>query len=263
MIDDLSGSERGKNDHTEEMAGLQIPYLSLRKVTAQHQTEIEAAVKQVIESGWFLHGEATRRFETDYAKYIGTAYCIGCGNGLDATTLIFRAYKELGRLKDGDEVIVPANTYIASILSITENRLNPILVEPSIHTLEIDDTQIVRAITPRTKAILLVHLYGRCAMTDRIASICHDHHLLLVEDNAQAHGCTFKGVHTGALGDAAAHSFYQERTLVPWAMPGLSQPQTSNLPRSAVPWATMGLHANMSFLIKDETAESTRFKQPS
>ena len=213
MIDDLSGSKRGKNDHTEEMAGPPIPYLSLRKVTAQHQTEIEAAVKQVIESGWYLQGEATRRFETDYAKYIGTAYCIGCGNGLDALTLIFRAYKELGRLKDGDEVIVPANTYIASVLSITENRLKPILVEPSIHTLEIDDTLIERAITPRTKAILLVHLYGRCAMTDRIASICHDHQLLLVEDNAQAHGSTFKGVHTGALGDAAAHSFYPGKNL--------------------------------------------------
>lgn len=213
MIDDLSGSKRGKNDHTEEMAGPPIPYLSLRKVTAQHQTEIEAAVKQVIESGWYLQGEATRRFETDYAKYLGTAYCIGCGNGLDALTLIFRAYKELGRLNDGDEVIVPANTYIASILSITENRLKPILVEPSIHTLEIDDTLIERAITPRTKAILLVHLYGRCAMTDRIASICRNHQLLLVEDNAQAHGCTFKGVHTGALGDAAAHSFYPGKNL--------------------------------------------------
>ena len=190
-----------------------IPYLSLQKVTAQHQDEIEAAVKLVIESGWYLQGEATRRFETDYAKYIGTQCCVGCGNGLDALSLIFRAYKEMGRLQDGDEILVPANTYIASILSITENNLTPILVEPDINTLEIDDTLIEQAITPRTKALLLVHLYGRCAMTDSIASICHDHQLLLVEDNAQAHGCTFKGRRTGALGDAAAHSFYPGKNL--------------------------------------------------
>lgn len=213
MIDDLSGSKRGKNDHTEEMAGLQIPYLSLRKVTAQHQDEIEAAVKQVIESGWYLQGEATRRFETHYAQYIGTRHCVGCGNGLDALTLIFRAYKELGRLKDGDEVLVPANTYIASILSITENGLKPVLVEPRIDTLEIDDRQLENHLSDRTRAILLVHLYGRRAMTDRIASICRNHQLLLVEDNAQAHGCTYEGRHTGALGDAAAHSFYPGKNL--------------------------------------------------
>lgn len=199
-------------------------YLSLKDVTNLHLAEIESAIKQVVESGWYLQGEATRRFENDYAKYIGNApslrgrvgkrlVCIGCGNGLDALTLIFRAYKELGRLHEGDEVIVPANTYIASILSITENNLKPILVEPNIHTLEIDDTLIESAITPKTKAILLVHLYGRCAMTDRIATICREHQLLLVEDNAQAHGCTFKGVHTGALGDAAAHSFYPGKNL--------------------------------------------------
>jgi dTDP-4-amino-4,6-dideoxygalactose transaminase len=214
-------------------------YLSLKDITNLHLAEIESAIKQVVESGWYLQGEATKRFENDYARYIsstadghkgcrnGTAApslrgrvgerplcnCIGCGNGLDALTLIFRACKELGKLKEGDEVIVPANTYIASILSITENNLKPILVEPDIHTLEIDDTLIERAITPKTKAILLVHLYGRCAMTERIASICREHQLLLVEDNAQAHGCTYKGLHTGALGDAAAHSFYPGKNL--------------------------------------------------
>ena len=212
-------------------------YLSLKDITNLHLEEIESAIKQVVESGWYLQGEATKRFENDYAKYIeaspqqppsvpplsgardpvgreqSNCKCIGCGNGLDALTLIFRAYKELGRLHEGDEVIVPANTYIASILSITENNLKPILVEPNIHTLEIDDTLIEQAITPKTKAILLVHLYGRCAMTDRIAAICHEHQLFLVEDNAQAHGCTFKGVHTGALGNAAAHSFYPGKNL--------------------------------------------------
>ena len=149
---------------------MRIPYLSLQKVTAQHQDEIEAAVKQVIESGWYLQGEATRRFENDYARFIGTQCCVGCGNGLDALTLIFRAYKELGKLRDGDEVIVPANTYIASILSITENGLKPVLVEPRIDTLELDDSQLETHLSDRTRAVLLVHLYGRCAMTSSSAT---------------------------------------------------------------------------------------------
>lgn len=192
---------------------MHIPYLSLQEVTAQHQDEIEAAVKQVVESGWYLQGEATRHFEADYAHYIGTRYCVGCGNGLDALTLIFRAYKELGKLQDGDEVIVPANTYIASILSITENGLKPVLVEPRLDTLELDDSQLMEHLSNRTRAVLLVHLYGRCAMTQQIAGFCHRHHLLLIEDNAQAHGCMFDGRRTGSLGDAAAHSFYPGKNL--------------------------------------------------
>lgn len=192
---------------------MNIPYLSLHRVTAQHQDEIEAAVKQVVESGWYLQGEATRHFEADYAHYIGTRYCVSCGNGLDALTLIFRAYKELGKLRDGDEVIVPANTYIASILSITENGLKPVLVEPRIDTLELDDSQLMEHLSNRTRAVLLVHLYGRCAMTQQIAGFCHRHHLLLIEDNAQAHGCMFDGRRTGSLGDAAAHSFYPGKNL--------------------------------------------------
>ena len=184
------------------------------------------AADEVLQSGWYLRGEATRRFEEHYAEYIGTNHCIGCGNGLDALTLIFRAYKELGVLRDGDEVIVPANTYIASILSITENRLIPVLVEPDINTLQIDDMLIERAITERTRAIMIVHLYGRCAYTDRIADICQRYHLKLIEDNAQAHGCVCDAVHphrlattesrhtrTGALGSAAAHSFYPTKNL--------------------------------------------------
>lgn len=192
---------------------MHIPYLSLQKVTAQHQDEIEAAVKQVVESGWYLQGEATRHFEADYAHYIGTRYCVGCGNGLDALMLIFRAYKELGKLRDGDEVIVPANTYIASILSITENGLTPVLVEPRLDTLELDDSQLMEHLSNRTRAVLLVHLYGRCAMTQQIAGFCHRHHLLLIEDNAQAHGCMFDRRRTGSLGDAAAHSFYPGKNL--------------------------------------------------
>lgn len=190
-----------------------IPYLSLKKVTAQHQAEIASAVSRVVESGWYLQGEATRCFERHYAQYIGTRHCVGCGNGLDALTLIFRAYKEMGVLRDGDEVLVPANTYIASILSITENRLTPVLVEPRLDTLELDGSLLQSHLTARTRALLLVHLYGRCAMTPEIAAFCRQHRLLLIEDNAQAHGCDYEGHHTGSLGDAAAHSFYPGKNL--------------------------------------------------
>lgn len=190
-----------------------IPYLSLKKVTAAHLAEIESAVKGVIESGWYLRGQTTDSFERQYAQYIGTRHCIGCGNGLDALTLIFRAYREMGTLKDGDEVLVPANTYIASILSITENGLKPVLVEPRLDTLELDGSLLQSQLTSRTRAVLLVHLYGRCAMTQAIADFCRDHRLLLIEDNAQAHGCTFGRRHTGSLGNAAAHSFYPGKNL--------------------------------------------------
>ena len=190
-----------------------INYLSLQKITALHETEITTAVNQVLHSGWYLQGEHVSSFEKNYAQYIGTKYCITCGNGLDALCLILRAYTELGILKEGDEVIVPANTYIATILSITENRLTPILIEPDINTLEIDEQQIEQAITLRTRAIMLVHLYGRCAYTPFIGDICKRHNLLLFEDNAQAHGCFFGKKRTGSLGNAAAHSFYPGKNL--------------------------------------------------
>lgn len=190
-----------------------IKYLDLKAVNSLYDEEIRSAVSQVLDSGWYLKGEATRRFEQHYAEYIGTRYCIGCGNGLDALTLIFRAYMELGVMQRGDEVIVPANTYIASILAITECGLKPVLVEPSWETLQIDDTLIEQAITERTKAVMIVHLYGCCAYTSQIADICKRHHLKLIEDNAQAHGCTFEGRKTGSLGDAAGHSFYPTKNL--------------------------------------------------
>lgn len=190
-----------------------INYLSLQKITALHESEITTAVNQVLHSGWYLQGEHIALFEKNYAQYIGTKYCVTCGNGLDALCLILRAYIELGLLKEGDEVIVPANTYIATILSITENQLIPILVEPDINTLEIDEQLIEQAITPRTRAIMLVHLYGRCAYTAFIGNICKRHNLLLLEDNAQAHGCHFGDNRTGSLGHAAAHSFYPGKNL--------------------------------------------------
>lgn len=178
-----------------------------------HGDEIREAARRVIDSGWYLQGKENEQFERHYADYIGTKYCIGCANGLDALIWIFRAYIELGVMQPGDEVIVPANTYIATILGITENGLKPVLIEPRRETLEIDDSLIEAAITPRTKAICIVHLYGRCAMTERIAELCRKHGLKLIEDNAQAHGCRFNGKRTGSLGSAAGHSFYPGKNL--------------------------------------------------
>ena len=190
-----------------------IKFLDLQKVTASHRDEIDIAVKRVLDKGWFLHGEETERFESDYARYIGTKYAVSCANGLDALYLIFRGYIESGVLKKGDEVIVPANTFIATILSITENGLKPILVEPSVTTYEIDENEIEKAITSKTKAICIVHLYGQCAYTNKIGDICKKHDLKLVEDNAQAHGSKYNGQRTGSLGDAAGHSFYPGKNL--------------------------------------------------
>ena len=191
-----------------------IPFLSLKDVTALHGDEINAAVTRVVNSGWYLQGEENKKFENHYADFIGTKYCIGCANGLDALIWIFRAYIELGVMQPGDEVIVPVNTYIATILAITENGLKPVLVEPKLNTLEIDDERVEAAITSRTKAICIVHLYGRCAYTDKIGALCRKYNLKLVEDNAQAHGCKFTdGRVTGSIGDAAGHSFYPGKNL--------------------------------------------------
>lgn len=190
-----------------------IKFLDLEKVTASHGKEINEAVTRVTNSGWYLQGKENEKFEKDFADYIGTKHTVGCANGLDALIWIFRAYVEMGVMKPGDEVIVPANTYIASILAISENGLVPVLVEPDINTYQIDAEKIEAAITPKTKAILIVHLYGQCAYTDKIGQLCKKYNLKLVEDNAQAHGCKYQGRHTGSLGDAAGHSFYPGKNL--------------------------------------------------
>ena len=191
-----------------------IPFLSLKEVTALHGAEINEAVSRVVNCGWYLQGKENEQFEADYAKFIGSEYCIGCANGLDALIWIFRAYVEMGVMKSGDEVIVPANTYIATILAITENGLVPVLCEPKANTLEIDDDLIEGLITERTRAIAIVHLYGRNAYTDKIGSLCKKYNLKLVEDNAQAHGCKHTdGRVTGSIGDAAGHSFYPGKNL--------------------------------------------------
>ncbi len=197
---------------------MNIPFLSLHDVTALHGDEINAAVTNAVNSGWYLQGKENERFETHYAQFIGSKHCIGCANGLDALIWIFRAYIELGLMQPGDEVIVPANTYIATILAITENGLKPVLVEPKLNTLEIDDDLIEGAITSKTKAICIVHLYGRNAYTSRIGDLCKKYNLKLIEDNAQAHGCKapVNGLGlmvTGSIGDAAGHSFYPGKNL--------------------------------------------------
>lgn len=192
---------------------MKIPFLSLKDVTDKYSEEIHSAAKRVIDSGWYLQGKENDNFEADYSKYIGCKYTIGCANGLDALIWIFRAYIEMGVMQPGDEVIVPANTYIATILAITENGLVPVLVEPNINTLQIDDSLIEEKITAKTKAITIVHLYGQCAYTDKIGELCKKYNLKLIEDNAQAHGCMFNGKKTGSIGDAAGHSFYPGKNL--------------------------------------------------
>lgn len=198
-----------------------IEFLNLQKINAQHAVELKEATARVIDSGWYLLGNEVKTFEENYAKYIGTKHCIGVANGLDALRLILRAYIEMGVIAEGDEVIVPANTYIASILAVTDNRLKPVLVEPDINTYQIDDNLIEAAITPKTKAIMIVHLYGQCAYTEKIGELCKKYNLKLIEDNAQAAGCVYaggsksltQGLKTGSLGDAAGHSFYPGKNL--------------------------------------------------
>jgi dTDP-4-amino-4,6-dideoxygalactose transaminase len=192
---------------------MHIPFLSLKDITEKYTQEIHDAISRVVDSGWYLQGDENAAFEANYSQYMGTKYTVGVANGLDALILILRAYIEIGIMAPGDEIIVPANTYIASILAITENGLVPVLVEPDIQTYQIDDSKIEAAITPKTKAVMIVHLYGRCAYTERIEQICKKYHLKLIEDNAQAHGCVYQGRKTGSLGDAAGHSFYPGKNL--------------------------------------------------
>lgn len=191
-----------------------IPFLSLKDVTALHGAEINEAVNRVVNGGWYLQGAENERFENDFSRFVGAKYTVGCANGLDALIWIFRAYIEKGVMKPGDEVIVPANTYIATVLAITENGLIPVLVEPKPNTLEIDDALIEQRITPKTKAIAIVHLYGRIAYTEKIGELCKKYNLKLVEDCAQSHGCkAADGCMTGNLGDAAGFSFYPGKNL--------------------------------------------------
>lgn len=190
-----------------------IPFLNLKDINAAYRQELIDAIADVIDSGLYILGEKVRKFEKEFSKYCGTKETIGTGNGLDALTLIIRAYKEMGLFGEGDEILVPANTYIATILSITENRLKPILVEPDIDTYNLDVRGLEEKITRRTKAILTVHLYGQVSYSEKMQRIADKHGLKIIEDSAQAAGAMYKGRKTGNLGDASAFSFYPSKNL--------------------------------------------------
>ena len=190
-----------------------IKFLDLQKINLLYQQEIEQKLLDVFRSGWYLMGEEVKNFENNLAQYIDAKHAIGVANGLDALRLIFRAYIELGVMKAGDEVIVPANTYIASILALSDNGLVPVLVEPDDSTFNLDVTKIEEAITPKTKALLIVHLQGRIVFSDQLKAIANKYNLKIVEDNAQAIGATWKGIKSGNLGDAAGFSFYPGKNL--------------------------------------------------
>lgn len=190
-----------------------IPFLDLKNINQQYREELITACTRVIDSGWYIGGKELESFEKNFAEYCGTQFAIGVANGLDALILTLRAWKELGKLKDGDEVIVPSNTYIASILAITANNLTPVLVEPNISTYNIDPIKIKEAITAKTKVILPVHLYGQLAEMPEIMEIAKQHNLLVLEDSAQSHGAQIQGKNAGNWGDASGFSFYPGKNL--------------------------------------------------
>lgn len=193
---------------------MNVPFLDLKKINAQYADELKEACFRVIDSGWYIRGDECRYFEREFASYCGVKYCVGVANGLDALTLILRAYKELGAMQNGDEVIVPANTYIASVLAISENSLTPVLVEPKIANYLIDVTRIEAAITPKTKAIMAVHLYGQLCNMEKINTIAKKHGLKVIEDSAQSHGASDQlGRRVGNIGDASGFSFYPGKNL--------------------------------------------------
>lgn len=192
---------------------MNVPFLDLKAINAQYKDEMVQAFERVLDSGWYIQGQEVKAFEKEFAEYCGTKHCIGVANGLDALILTFRAYLEMGVLQEGDEVIVPANTYIASILAVTENRLKPVLVEPDLNTYNLAPSLVEQTITPKTKAILAVHLYGQLADMPALKVIADKHHLLLIEDSAQAHGASLNGIKAGAWGDASGFSFYPGKNL--------------------------------------------------
>jgi len=190
-----------------------IKFLDLQRINAKYASELSQAASEVIKSGWYVLGERVKQFETNLANYIGAKHAIGVANGLDALRLILKAYVEIGVIKEGDEIIVPANTYIATILSITDNRLKPVLVEPDINTYNLDLNLIEDHINEHTKAIMVVHLYGRVCWGPKLVELAKKYNLKIIEDNAQAIGAEWNEIKTGALGDAAGFSFYPGKNL--------------------------------------------------
>ncbi len=192
---------------------MKIPFLNLKELNKPYNAGIKKAINRVVDSGWYLLGEEVNSFEREYSEFIGVRSTIGVANGLDALKIILRAYIEMGLMSEGDEVIVPSNTYIASILAITENRLKPILVEPDINTYNINPDLIEKHISKKTKGIMIVHLYGQNAYCEKIGELCKKYNLKLIEDAAQAHGAYYENQRVGSLGDAAGFSFYPGKNL--------------------------------------------------
>ena len=232
-----------------------IPFLDLKKINAQYQAELKEACSRVIDSGWYVLGNEVAEFEKEFATYCETKHCLGVANGLDALVLILRAYIELGVMQNGDEVIVPSNTYIASILAISENGLTPILVEPDINTFNLDPKLIEQAITDKTKAVLTVHLYGQVTAMDEINAIAKKYHLKVIEDCAQAHGALYKGQEykgkkVGGLGDAAGFSFYPGKNLGALGDGGAVTTNDSELVKTIAALRNYGSHEKYKNLYK-------------
>ena len=227
-----------------------IPFLDLKGLNAQYRDELIEACTKVIDIGWYIQGNECKEFEKEFAQYCGTKYTIGVANGLDALILILRAYKELGILCDGDEIIVPSNTYIASILAISQNYLVPVLVEPDINTYLIDPTKIEEKITFKTKAILPVHLYGQTCEMDAINDIAKKYNLKVIEDSAQSHGAFYKYKRSGNLGDASGFSFYPGKNLGALGDGGVVTTNDEELANTIKALANYGSHKKYENLYK-------------
>ncbi len=227
-----------------------IPFLDLKSINAQYRTELIEACSRVIDSGWYIGGNELEQFEQEFAAYCGTTYCIGVANGLDALTLTLRAWLELGRLQPGDEIIVPANTYIASILAISANGLTPVLVEPDAASLNISPANVRAAVTAKTRAILPVHLYGQLADMPAIMALAREYGLLILEDAAQAHGAAIDGKKAGSWGDAAGFSFYPGKNLGALGDAGAITTQDTELAQTLRALRNYGSHEKYKNLLK-------------
>lgn len=227
-----------------------IPFLDLQSINAQYRTELIEACARVIDSGWYIGGNELVQFEQEFAAYCGTTHCIGVANGLDALILTLRAWLELGRLQPGDEVIVPANTYIASILAISASGLTPVLVEPDAASFNISPTNARAALTAKTRAILPVHLYGQLADMPAIMALAREHGLLVLEDAAQAHGAAINGKRAGSWGDAAGFSFYPGKNLGALGDAGAITTQDAELAQTLCALRNYGSHEKYKNLFK-------------
>ena len=227
-----------------------VPFLDLKAINARFSNELQLSAQRVIDSGWYLLGEELQQFENDYSKYIGSKYCIGVGSGLDALILILRAYIERGDFMEGDEVIVPANTYIATVLAITTAGLKPVLAEPNPLTFNLDPINVTSLLSIRTKAILTVHLYGQCSEVDRLKELAKQNGLKLIEDAAQAHGAIYNGMRAGNLGDAAGFSFYPGKNLGALADAGAVTTNDESLAKLIIALRNYGSHQKYINLFK-------------